>query len=204
MGIALSVVALLGPWWVVDASGGYFTAPMTGTAEYGPFGVSETLQIGSPFNSTSINATDYSFAPNIGRVFALGASLTVLGALSGGGMVLMASVPRLTESRGRLRASVGILAFVLTLAGLLVVTFLLPGAATQDRGVTDYPFAGFWGATHYPGAMAVFANVTYGAGWGWYAVLSASLLFLIAAILLFRARPTATPRASPATPQPPQ
>lgn len=200
----MSVVALLGPWWVVDASGGYFAAPMTGTTEYRPFGVTNTLQIGSPFNLNSFNATDYRFAPNVGRVFAMGATLTVLGALSGAGMVLMASIPRLAGIRRKLGAWVGILAFGLTLAGLLVVTFLLPGAATQDRGVTDYPFVGFWGATHYPGAMAVFANVTYGAGWGWYAVLVAVILFLIAAILLFRARPTSTPQVSRVTPQPPQ
>ena len=204
VGIALSVVALLGPWWVVDANGGYFAAPMTGTTEYRPFGVNDALRIGGRFNSTFFNATDYRFAPNIGRVFAVGATLAVLGTLSGVGMVLMASIPRLAERRKRLGASFGILAFGLTLAGLLVVTFLLPEAATQDRGVTAYPFVGFWGATHYPGAMAGFADVTYGAAWGWFAALVAALLFLVAAILLFRARPTPTPRVSPATPQPPQ
>jgi hypothetical protein len=125
------------------------------------------------------------YPPNTGGVFLVAATLTTLAALSGVGMV---AVSVMSGSRPRFRRwgiLLSISAFVLALAAPIYVMAQLPGAISQDAAVAN-PFPGFWGSGTLGGADPL--TVTWGAGWAWYAILVAALLFLIGSIALLRAR----------------
>lgn len=195
---ALALSALFGAWWGFaygSPSGG-----ITITIGFAPFGATTTTQGCDNPNTVcqvipEVNATSYPYPPNIAGVFLVAATLTTLAALSG---VSMVAVMVVSASRPRFRRwgiLLGIAAFVLALAALAYVTSRLQGALSQDGLFAD-SFPGFWGSMALGGAGST--TVTWGAGWAWYAVLAAALLFLIGSIVLFRAR------ARPATPTTPR
>ena len=198
--IALALMAFFGPWWVFVSQSVGFGGTFTQTTEYDLFGW--TI---SPWYGQS-NTSDYSGLPNTGVVFSVGVMLTVLGVLAGAGLVVVAVLPAPTPRLRQLGTFLGVFAFLLTLAAPLYTMAQLPAALTRDMeaaGFTYVPFSGFWGTTSTRAGS--FGSVTYSwaAGWGWYALVAAAVLFEIGGILLFRAKsPSAGQTAPKAARQP--
>ena len=171
-GIAIAVVALFGPWWVVT---GYTGATPLSTMEYAPLGWTST------FPTPSINAPhsgDYGYLPHMGGVFLVAAAMVIAGLGSAVGMVVLAARPVSRPSPHRRAAMPGFLGSFLTLGAAVECAILLPGAANQDAPSTAPQYEGFWGSVaccwgHVGGPL------TWGAGWGWYLVLAAAVLFLL-------------------------
>ena len=189
--LALASLALAGPWWTVTVSGQLMNLPFTGTRAYAPFG-STVVSVGPyPFLTTT-NTSDYRFDPNVGGLFVVAIGLDAFGLLWGAGMTAVSLLPNPTVRQRKWGALLGALAFGYLVAATLYVTGLLPAAVNLPGGSPSYPFSGFWGSTSATGLHST-VTFTYGAGWGWYAVLAAAILFLIAAILLYRGRTPSTP-----------
>lgn len=104
-------------------------------------------------------------------------------------MVALAALPRKGLRRRRMAGLLGLTASILLLAAALWVMARLPAAVSQDipKPLGPFSFYGFWGSTTVYGFDAV-ATFVYGAGWAWYAALVAAVLFLMAPLVLFRAR----------------
>jgi len=111
-------------------------------------------------------------------------------------VVLPGAKPRLRK----LGIALGSIAAFLILIAALGIMVYLPAAVNQQLGY-DY-YTGFWGSStlysHTHGHSGPYPDV-YGAGWGWYALVVAAILFLISVLMLFRAR---TQSAEPTNPQP--
>ncbi len=199
--ITLGLLAFVGPWWVDSA---IQTAPIA-TWEFGPIGVTYTVPAyPSPPKGTYLNVTgqqNYSVYPQMGSVFFVGAVLVAAGVTSGVGTTAYALVSTANRRVRRLGTALGVLATLLMLAGTLEITLFLPGAANHDG------FSGslqsFWGSAPATSRQWGDYMEVWGAGWAWYVVLVAAVLFLIAGLILFRARMQSAGEATPPTAQQP-
>lgn len=198
--VVLVIVALVGPWWVVDSSGkiGPFTA--TGHAEYSLFGATEVTQSNV---SSSTNATGYADSPQTGSVFGFAAVLSILGLVLGIGTVAIGVLPSRNPAFRRFAMIAGVLAFVVLLVAALYVMSALPAAVNQDTGrSSSNAFSGFWGtssASAFGGILS--ATTTWGAGWAWYCILVAAVVSLSAGIAMVASRKPAV--AAPQVPPSP-
>ena len=188
--IGLGVAALFGPWWVDSQSQ---PGDWTITSLLGPFGQTQIAGAGTPLFTGSPSGS------GVGTDFIAAAALAAAGLAAGGCMVasvvLADRMPRLR----RLGVPLGLVAAFLVLVAALGIMLYLPATMNQHLGFNYY--TGFWGATTYYNhrpPMGYYPDV-YGAGWGWYALVVATILFLTTAMLLFRAQ---RPLAEQASPQP--
>lgn len=199
LGIVLALVAFVGPWWTVNTEASVLGFSAKGSAEFRLFGGTTTIQ-SSFLNQT--NTTDYRNEPQTGSVFFIGAMFTALALLLGVGMVSLAALSGPRPSFRRLGALLGILAFLLALVAPLYVMAQLPNAVNQDSGAGTglTTISGFWGSqsSTFFGASA---NVSWAAGWAWFVVLIAAVLFLVGSLGLFRSpAPAAQPPSQPSPP----
>jgi len=197
--MVLAIVAVIGPWWVMDTSASVGPLSMTGHSELGLFGGFGSFQMGS---TSSSNTTNYNDAPHVGSVFTLATVLLILGLIIGVGMVVVGAMSGANPSLKRLGGVLGILAFLVVLVSTLYVMSSLPDAVNQDSGVaaSGTTVSGFWGSkTTTVGSFAQ-ATVTWAAGWGWYLALVAAVVFLVAGVVLLLSR---TPKMAMAPPMPP-
>jgi hypothetical protein len=193
VGIALSVVAFLGPWWSVQSTGFSHAGYCNEAANWGPFGFTTTNAMCSNEQSTF----NYSQWPHTAFVFLVGSVLSA-SSLSFGAVFLLSTV--LPGGRVWLRKTGSLWGAAAGIASLIAAVYLaasLPGAVTDDtpQGLRLITFSGFWGSGS-GGMMDMDVSATWGAGWAWYAVVIAAVLFLVAAVLLFRARPTSAPQTT--------
>ncbi len=179
-GILLGLVAFTGPWWTFSYQS---VGPMWGaqTATYGLFGRTVSPMY-TPASPSGTYVSDYDTLPNTAALFLIGAVLSASGVLAASGLTVLASMR--TSRPRRWREALAIGSFLLTLAAPLSVMARLPDTLTQDMGPD---VSGFWGsATRSVGTSRVYES--WGAGWAWYAVVAAALLFLIAALFFLRGR----------------
>lgn len=198
VGIVLTIVGFVGPWWTVNISASFGGQTATSAAEFRLFGGTATAT-GPGFSQT--NTTDYSSDPNTRSVFLVGAALS--GVAVGLG-VLMVGLDAMVESRPSFRRFAflsGVLAFVLGLLAVFYVMASLPPAVNQDSEGSLTQISGFWG-TSSATFFGASATVTWAAGWAWYVVLVGAIVFLIGGILSMRA-PKAAPMAVAEAPQAP-
>jgi hypothetical protein len=178
------------------------TAPAI-TYAFGPFGWTYTgpSYPASPQNPVVTYTFNYTNERQEGTVFLSGAALVAAGLISGIGMVALVLV---SGSRPRLRKPavvLGFLAFLLVLAAVLEVMLLLPAAANTDSNGSI--ITGFWGSAHICCLGHQEFLSTWGAGWAWYALLAAAVLFLIAGVVQVRAKTQSARQVAPeATQQP--
>lgn len=196
--IALALVALFGPWWVVDFHSVTHIGTSTGETWYGFFGSTTTSQNTGLLNGSTTDSSDYRQLPNVGAVFLFGSLLTALGALSGAALVGVTGMPGLTRRLRRLRVLLSVFAVVLTVATPIYVMARLPGAFTQDAASIGrfVQLSSFWGSGS-GGMLDFYVSLSWGADWAWYAVLAAAVLFLIDGILIFRARGPSSEQTTP-------
>ena len=196
--ITLALAALVGPWWVVDFHSVTHIGTSTGTTLYGSFGSTTTSQNTGLLNGSTTDSSDYRQLPNVGMVFLFGSLLAVLGALFGAALVGVAVMPGLTRRLRRLRVLLSVFAVLLTLAAPIYVMARLPGAFTQDAVPVGQfvQFSSFWGSGS-GGRLDFHVSLSWGAGWAWYAVLAAAVLFLIDSILIFRVRGPSSEQRTP-------
>ncbi len=196
--VVLVIVAMIGPWWVVDTSGKIGTFTATGHTEYTLFGRTESTQSNL---SSSTNTTAYASLPQAGGVFGLAMILLVLGLILGIGTVVIGALPTSNPSIRRFAMFAGVLGFVVLLIASLSVMSNLPAAVNTDTSRTGTnAFSGFWG-TSSGSAFGGFisATTTWAGGWAWYAALVAAILFLVAGIAMVapRRRAMAAPQVPP-------
>lgn len=204
--VGLAAVAMVGPWWAEQYQGSFFRYTENGWGAYGLFGwTSQDVVISWPAspNRTTAQAGDYSNLTQIGGVFAGGTDLGAVGTACSAAAAALVAVPKLRPSIRRFAPIACMAGFVLLLAAALYVMTQLPTAANEDL----YPPAwfifspgpvvsGFWGsgvALWNHGGL----DVTYGAGWGWYALVAAAALLAVDSILILhrhRTHPWATLR----------
>lgn len=188
--VALGAASFLGPWWVVNTQGNLLgQVDINVTSDFGPFSGTTTTQdswICCNPDTTTVVLIDYHNDSSTGPVFTAVSWEAILGMLSGAGMTVVAAVSGLRIFSRRLAPTLGVLAFLFLLSALLSVMLQLPGAAGQD-GIVPGSVSGFWGSSYVTGPHYA-GTVTFGAGWAWFAALAAALLFLIAGIVLFRAK----------------
>ncbi len=199
--VVLAIVALIGPWWVVNAElhvGGGFTA--TSQQAYSPFGRTETSQ--SNFSS-STNTSTYSDLPQTGSVFTLGTILTGLGLILGIAMVVIGVLPSSSPSFRRFAMIVGVFAFLFLLIAPIYVMSALPGAVNQDTSGTPgaTSFSGFWGTKSASLGLLGSATVTWAAGWAWYVAFVAAIVALAGGIAMVASRRPAMPAPQVPPPQ---
>ncbi len=201
--IVLAIVAVFGPWWTVQSQASAQVGPISlslnAHTELGLFGASSFFQMGSTSNS---NTTNYDSSPQVGSVFTLATVLLVLGLIVGIGMLVVGAMAGSKPSFQRLSGILGVLAFVILLLGLLYVMSALPSAVNQDSSASAFGtnFSGFWGANTTTFGGFGQASVVWSAGWGWYAAMVASVVFLAAGVALFAAK---RPAPVPPAPLPP-
>jgi len=196
--VVLAIVAVIGPWWTLQAQATLGPISMNGNDQFGLFGGSAFFQMGSTSNS---NTTNYNDMPHIGSVFTVATILLVLGLILGIAMIVVGAMSGSRPSFQRLGGGLGILAFLFVLFGALYVMSSLPDAVNQDSGAatSGTTVSGFWGTkTSAIGSFAQ-ATVTWNAGWGWYLAVVAAIVLLVAGVALFAAkRPAmATPLQAP-------
>jgi hypothetical protein len=213
--VILVILALLGPWWVMNQKGSYMLTTFDDTAEFGPFHWTTTFldsgyatflngTFGPIPNGAVTETTDYSHSLQMGSVFLAGAVLTVSGLASGVAMITLAVMSDSQPSLRKLRAVHGVLAFVLVLAAPLYVMVQLPGAANYDMpwngfyhgSISPSLVSGFWGSQSAPPNCGC-ATFVWQAGWAWYALVAAAVLFLICGIMLIRAKMPFAVQAAP-------
>lgn len=190
VGIILTGVSFLGPWWSFSAQGSFGPAnTWTNAAELrllsGTVTSRQTWSCCFP-NSTAVVMTTYAAEPSVGTVLDVASWLSGIALLSGAGMVALATLTNPRPSRRKLAPSLGILAGALLVAAALYVMIQLPGAAVQD-GIAIGPTTGFWGSTAFEGLHGG-GTASWGAGWCWYGILVAAGLFLVGAIVLYQAQ----------------
>ncbi len=180
--VVLALVAVVGPWWTVDTQTTLFGFSGTTHSEYNLFGTANSAQ--SNITSSS-NTTGYADLPQMGAVFGVATILTIIGIILGIGTVLIGILPASSPSFRRFALLVAVLAFVaLLVAGLYVMSSLPAAASTDLRPPRSVPFSGFWG-TQSDNILGLGSfSVTYAAGWAWYAVLGAAILFVVAGIAM--------------------
>ncbi len=190
LAIVLAIVAVVGPWWTVDTQATLFGFSGTTHSEYSLFGTANSAQ--SNLTSSS-NTTGYADLPQMGAVFGLATILTVLGIILGIGTVLIGILPGSNPSFRRFALVAAGLAFLVLLAAGLYVMSSLPAAANTDlRPSRSVSYSGFWGTQSGSiGALGSY-SVTWAAGWAWYAVLGAALLFVVAGTAMAVSRKPAT------------
>ncbi len=180
--VVLAIVAVAGPWWTVDTQATIFGFSGTTHSEYNLFGTANSAQSNL---SSSSNTTGYADLPQMGAVFGLATILTVLGIILGIGTVLIGILPGPNRSFRRFALVAAVLAFlVLLVAGLYVMSSLPAAASTDLRPPRSVPFSGFWGTQSGNAGGLYSYSVTYAAGWAWYAVLGAAILFVVAGIAM--------------------
>ncbi len=195
--VVLAIVAMIGPWWTLAASGSFGPISMTGNDDFGLFGGTSSFQMGT---TSSSNTTNYANAPHVGAVFSIASILLILGLVIGIGMLLVGAMSASRPSFGRLSGMLGVLAFIVLLISSLYVMSALPDAVNQDTGSASsgITVSGFWGTKTSSFGSFASATVTWNAGWAWYVALIAAIIFLVAGILLLLARkPAMTPQAPP-------
>ena len=186
-GIALALVAVFGPWWVLS------TGPVSGPSEfavgYGPFGWS-VLQVASNGTVYQTIAEPGSGIPPFWLVLYAATALVAAGIAAAAVAVVLGSRSPSKPSRPKRRVYLEGLAFALLLAAPLEVMLFLPIALSAQT--PGYPGSGFWGSRvtgHASGLLA------WGAGWGWYVAVAAALCLLVGTIVMLRSggRSTAPP-----------
>ncbi len=199
--VVLAIVALIGPWWVVNADihlGGSFTS--TSQEVFSPFGRTETSQSNI---STSTNTSTYADMPQTGSVFTLGTALTALGLILSIALVVIGALSSRNPSFRRFALIAGVLAFVFLLVASLYVMSALPAAVNQDTsgspGATS--FSGFWGTKSASLGLLGSVSITWAAGWAWYVALIAAIVALVGGIAMVVSRRPAMPAPQMAPPQ---
>jgi hypothetical protein len=198
--VVLAIVALIGPWWVVNADihlGGGFTS--TSQQLYSPFGRTETSQSNV---SSSTNASTYSDMPQTGSVFTIGTALTALGLVLGIAMVVIGALPSRSASFRRFAMIAGVLAFLFLLIAPLYVMSALPAAVNQDMGgsLGATSFSGFWGTKSASLGLLGSVSITWAAGWAWYVAIVAGIVALVGGIAMMASRKPAMPAPQMAPP----
>ncbi len=190
VGIALALASFAGPWWVVGYEGSTHFGPSSGTTTYGPFGIVSVTQARWLSGGNQTNVSDYRYAPATGAVVLTATIAVATGLVLAAVVVLVAAIG--SQARRKLTGCFGLAAGAATGVGLLALVVFLPGAVSQDNPgmVQVVPITGFWGS----GSWSMFdfsTSLTWGAGWGWYLLLAAAAVFLIAALLRLREKPPA-------------
>lgn len=193
-GIALALVALLGPWWALSSTRTYTfqSAPQQLHIEYGMFSWSE---------SSSPRPQEYSQLPRMAIVLTAAATLLVSGLFVGCGFVVASGLMAPGFRSRLLGAVLGLAAVAFTLLAPLLVMVDLPPAYVADtassvslRGYVQESFPAFWGS--WSGSAAVMtATWSCGAGWGWFLAVAASILLAAATTLVLRKSRSSVPTA---------
>jgi hypothetical protein len=202
--IAVAGATFVGPWWVVSSLP---DNPPIATFAFGPFGYTYTAP-SYPGTRPMTYPTYYeNYTVNnrhLGTLLLSGAALVGAALVSGSGMVALIIVSGSSPRLRKPAAFLGLLASVLIVAAVLGVLLLLPAALNQDSPYPPPLITSFWGsAPVYSHELQDYYVATWGAGWAWYALLAAAVLFLTDGIVLLRAKtPSAAPAAPKATQQP--
>src|SRR5881628_1529624 len=176
VGIVMIIAAMAGPWWSINFSISLFGGTTSGSGDFGLFGGSTRVVslVGSQTRSIS-----YGNATNVGSVFSTAVLFAVVGLLFGVGM-MAANAKSGSQPRKRLIGGLlGLFAFLLTLLSAVYVMTSLPTAVNLNggsTGTTGFGITGFWGSSTTT-VLGASATITWAAGWGWYAVVVASVLF---------------------------
>ncbi len=180
--VVLAIVAVVGPWWTVDTQATFFGFSGTTHSEYNLFGTANSAH--SNLTSSS-NTTGYADLPQMGAVFGIATLLMVLGIILGIGTVLIGILPGSNPTFRRFALLAAVLAFlVLLVAGLYVMSSLPAAANTDLQPSRSVSFSGFWGTQSGSiGALGSY-SVAWAAGWAWYAVIGAAILFVVAGIAM--------------------
>ena len=201
LGIVLTIAGLVGPWWTLNLQVSVLGTTVTSSQEFRPFGYTTTVQ--GPVSTS--NQSDYRGDPNMGGVFATGFLLSVVAILCGVGMIGLVAMSGARPQFRRLGAILGVLAFILALVAAVYVMATIPAAATTDAGAGAPTFSGFWGSQTIS-VLGISTVITWGAGWAWYLLLVAAVVFLVGGVLSLRApkaAPTALLTGSPPAMPPP-
>ncbi len=192
MGIALTLVSLMGPWWGVQYTALMHFGAESGTLAYAPFGYTTTTQLSPGVGLNETNASDYRSTPDIGAAFSVGMVLLAVGEVPAIVTVVLAGTSKGQLRRQRWTAALCGIAGAVMMVGLIYVMAALPGAVSRDNPslVRYVPITGFWGSGSWS-LLDFRLTLSWGAGWAWYVALMGALLFLVAAILL-RARDAST------------
>jgi hypothetical protein len=180
-GIALGVAAVFGPWWVDN----YSTRRFTITTLFGLFG-----SLRNP-DTTYATFTGWPSGSDTWMLFLVAGTLVAVGLASGVGMFASVAFSGRKPRLQRVGVALGFIASAFVLASALGVMLFLPAAVNRllvEQGGWNY-YTGFWGSIsnldHTPPA-GYYPDV-YGAGWAWYMLVAVGIIFLIAALMLFRA-----------------
>ncbi len=187
--IALAVASFFGPWWAVQMESSGAGGTTQSVLGYGILGTTYTTQTPSGIQTSTGN---YTYAPDTRGMFLVAAVLTGSAAIAGTGLVAACAV-RGSRPRSRsVAATLGMIAFVLLLAAVLYSMAQLPLAVNLDNsriigvhGMVRGFYSGFWGSQSYNTATGTFI-LSFGAGWAWYAVLLATVLFFVGSLMLSR------------------
>jgi|RifCSP13_1_1023834.scaffolds.fasta_scaffold04121_7 hypothetical protein len=190
VGIVLVLAAMAGPWWSISYNAGGLGLISSGNRDFGLFGgtARDLTEVGSQTRSIS-------YEPQVWSVFSTATELALVGL--GAGVAMIAANATGEPQKGRIGGVLGLVAFLLTLLAAVYVMTSLPAAVNLDSGQTWIPgFApgGFWGS-QMATSGGFSATVTWGAGWGWYAVPIAATLFLMGAFASLRGQRAPAGRA---------
>jgi len=187
IGVLLAVSALAGPWWTASAS-----ETVVGLGEVrrsdvdlGLFGGSQRIS-SSPAVSPLFadRATDYALLPEVRALF-LGAAVFAALSATCGSLASAITVARSPRFRSRRVALLlWAVASASAAAAAILVATGLPDALVSS-GVTAERIPGFWGSVSSPAGVDT-VTTSWGAGWGWYAVVGAAGSFLAQAIARWR------------------
>ncbi len=201
LGILLAAASLAGPWWTVHFSWASPSFSYSGTTDLGLFrpvtsieSLTENVSQTQVYLSLSSN---YLGSPNKVGVLVGAAALTIASVVSGAITVGFTAMSDRRPRLARWARYPAILSAVMALTAAVYVMILLPGAASQDVPGGQAVFPGFWGSVS-PTVVDSQGTLTTAAGWAWYAVIAAAVLFLAVALLAFR-RPQGPGTVSPQT-----
>src|SRR5574340_1119078 len=125
LAVVLAIVAMIGPWWTLQASGSFGPISLSGNNQFGLFGGTSAFQMGTTSSSTT---TNYNNATHVGSVFSLATIFLVLGLVVGIGMLVVGALSGSRPSFQRFGGLLGLLAFVVTIMSVIYVMASLPDA----------------------------------------------------------------------------
>ena len=189
--VGLAASSFVAPWWSVQGQGSFFQWPFSYTLQFEPLQwIDQSSSSGPGPNETTTQLSNYADQPEMASLFRVASVLDVAGTACGAAGVALVAVPRLRPSQRPGAPVLGALGFLFLVAAAFDFAILLPSAANRDvfplavfGGSPGPVVSGFWGTGVVSGPHSV-ASIAYGAGWGWYVLVAAGVVFLVDGILI--------------------
>jgi len=183
--VALAVVAMFGPWWIVDVESDNAGQTYLSTHVFTLFGKVGSFR--TPMGDF-VRPVDYALAPGFASLTTVVAVLLVVGIVSAALAAVTDFIPTTHRILSSFPPYLAILAFSVSLVASLYMMAATPQSANTNLKALDLPSAlainGFWGTQpaytppqNFPG------TITWGAGWAWYLALVSGAPSALAALL---------------------